>query len=390
MCQQILRNHNFVLKVAVLTVFTGCCVTKGDEAMLLKDELFEARTKGYFSYRIPGIVVTTRGTVLAYCEARQDSRSDWANIDIMLRRSTDEGKSWGPRQKLADRGKSTVNNPVAIVDRKTNVVHFLYCVNYARCYYMCSDDDGKTFSKPVEITGTFEKFRVEYKWNVIATGPGHGIQLKSGRLLVPVWLSTGGKRHRPSVVATIYSDDSGKSWDRGDIIVRDGEEFKNPSETVAVQLQDGRVMVNIRNESGESRRLVAFSADGASKWSKASFNEGLFEPVCMASIVRLTEQPEYQRNRILFAHPDSGTRKREKVSIKLSYDEGKSWTVNKVLEAGVSGYSDLAVGLDKTILCMYERGTVEGSHYDVKSLTVARFNLDWLTNGKDKLKASDE
>jgi len=358
------------------------------QAQVHKTNLFEARTGGYYAYRIPGIAVTTRGTVLAYCEARQDSRSDWANIDIFMRRSTDAGRTWGPRQKLADIGNSTVNNPVAIVDRKTGAVHFLYCVNYARCFYIRSKDDGETWSRPLELTGTFEKFRPDYNWNVIATGPGHGIQLRSGRLLVPVWLSTGGKRHRPSVVATIYSDDHGITWNRADIVVRDGPEFKNPSETVAIQLHDGRVMLNIRSESRQARRLISFSANGSTNFSKPVFDDELFEPICMASIVRLSEQPKYQKNRILFANPDSGTRARKNVTIKISCDEGDSWPVKKVLEPGISGYTDLTVGPNGTIYCFYERGSVTGNHYDPKFLCVARFNLAWLTNGKDKLNPS--
>jgi sialidase-1 len=379
-----------MLTAAALMLLAPCAVALGAEPMLTKTNLFEARTKGYYSYRIPGIVVTTKGTILAYCEARQDSRSDWANIDILLRRSLDAGKTWGPRQKLADIGKSTVNNPVAIIDRKTGTVHFLYCVNYARCFYMRSDDDGKSFSSPVEITETFEKFRPDYDWNVIATGPGHGIQLRSHRLLIPVWLSTGGKRHRPSVVSTIYSDDQGKTWKRGDIILRDGPEFKNPSETLPLQLHDGRVMLNIRNESKQARRLVSISADGATNWSKPLFDEELFEPICMASIIRLSEKPKYQKNRILFANPESGSRARKNVTIKLSYDEANSWPLKKVLEPGISGYSDLTVGPNGTIYCFYERHSVKKNHYDPKHLCVAGFNLEWLTDGKDALKPSNK
>ena len=180
-------------------------------------------------------MVTKQGTVLAYCEARKSDRGDWGPIDVLMRRSTDGGKTWGPRQKIVhvegdlpinplaaaqnlDRpGDNTVNNPVAIVDHETGAVHFLYCLEYMRCFYMRSDDDGATWTEPVEITKTFEDFRSDYDWKVLATGPSHAIQLthgpKRGRLVVPVWLSlgTGGHAHRPSVTATIYSDDHGKN-----------------------------------------------------------------------------------------------------------------------------------------------------------------------------------
>lgn len=382
--------------------------------MPLRTDLFEAGTDGYVTYQIPGIAVTGRGTVLAYCEARKSGIGDWADIDIALHRSTDGGETWEPPQIIVDEGTSTVNNPMAIDDRETGAVHFLYQVDYTRCFYTRSDDDGETFAEPVDITHVFEKFRPQYDWNVIAAGPGHGIQLKNGRLLVPVWLSTGGKRHRPSCTSTIYSDDHGKTWHRGEIVTGNGDKtaaghsIRNPSETVAVELSDGRVMLNIRNESPRHRRLIAYSDDGATGWSKPLFDDELFEPVCMASIIRLTCQDD-GKNLILFANPDSrsrpkasgaersrgnltvrlskaliefyhamhGGRPRENLTIRLSYDEGKSWPVSKVLEPEIAGYSDLTVGSDGTLFCFYERGGVHGDMFYTRYLTVARFDLAW-------------
>jgi sialidase-1 len=387
------------------------------EPLLEKQDLFTAGEEGYALYRIPGIVVTARGTVLAYCEARKGDRGDWGTIDILLRRSTDGGQTWGPRvmmaqvegphhknpvalaQKLARPEDKTYNNPVAIVDRKTSAVHFLFNLEYMRAFHMRSDDDGQTFSKPVEITGTFEEFRRDYDWKVLATGPGHGIQLSSGRLLVPVWLSTGtgGHAHRPSVVSVIYSDDHGRTWKRGDIAVPNTTDWINPSETVPLELADGRVMFNARSESKAHRRLIIYSRDGATGWSKPQFHPELLEPICMASAVRLSKRAAQDRNRILFANPDNLTRAdgketpgagrdRRNLTVKLSYDEGATWPVMKPLEPGLAGYSDLAVGHDGKILCLYERGGLEGSAYKTQALALARFNLEWLTDGKDLLR----
>jgi sialidase-1 len=352
-------------------------------ARVEKTSLFEAGEDGYAVFRIPGIVVTAQGTVLAYCVGRK-TPGDWADIDIFLRRSTDGGATWEPRKQLGDAGTSTVDNPTAIVDRKTDAVHMLYQIDYARCYYIRSDDDGKTFSDPVDITPVFEEFRREYDWNVIAPGPGHGIQLTGGRLIVPVWLSTGGHRHRPSIVSVVYSDDHGGSWHRGDVVVRTDEQFKNPSETVAVELTDGRVMLNIRNECEQHRRLVSFSADGATEWTKPVFDETLFEPICFGSTQRFSTQAEDTANRILFVNPNSGSRARQNLTVRLSYDEGKSWPVQKVLEPGIAGYSDLAVGPDGSIYCLYERGGLGGNHYHTQGVWVAKFSLDWLTDGHDR------
>jgi sialidase-1 len=384
---------------------------------LEKSDLFTAQQEGYALYRIPGMVVTTKGTVLAYCEARRTGKSDWDTIDILLRRSTDGGKSWEPRRKIADVPGPKTKNPVALAQKLANpddvtynnavafadrngAVHFLFCLEYARCFYLRSDDDGESFSKPVEITATFEKFRPDYDWKVIATGPGHGIQLKPGRLVVPVWMSTGtgGHAHRPSVTSVVFSDDHGQTWQRGDIAVPNTDEWVFPNETVAVELADGRVMLNVRSESKVHRRIVTYSGDGTTGWSRPQFDSALLEPICMASMVRFSAQPSAPKNRVLFANPhnleradgkakEGGSRDRKNLSIKLSYDEAKTWGVSKTLEAGYSAYSDLAVLPDGTILCLYERGR----EADAKSkkptsyafLTLARFNLEWLTDGTD-------
>jgi len=376
------RNpHGIVLVFVFFGVVAGATTrTVGVE----KTVLFGAGEDGYAVFRIPGIVVTTKGTVLAYCVGRK-TPGDWADIDVFLRRSTDGGKTWQPRRCLADEGTSTVDNPTAIVDRKTGAVHLLYQVDYARCFYTRSDDDGVTFSEPVEITPVFEEFRREYDWNVIAPGPGHGIQLRTGRLIVPVWLSTGGKRHRPSIVSVIYGDDHGQTWHRGEVVARAGEKFVNPSETVAVELTDGRVMLNIRNECPRARRLVSFSKDGATGWTEPAFDETLFEPICFAGIQRLSAKPADEKNRILFVNPNSGSRARRNLTVRLSYDEGRTWPVAKVLDPGIAGYSDLAVGPDGTIYCLYERGGLGGNHYHTRGITVARFSLEWLTDGEDRL-----
>ncbi len=381
-----------------------------DPPLLDKATLFRARSGGYAIYRIPSIVVTSRGTIIAFCEARKSARGDWGTIDILLRRSADGGRSWGPRQMLprlsesipanpvaleqglAAPNEQTYNNPLAIAGR-SGAVHFLHCAQYACCTYRRSEDEGVSWTDPVDITGTFEAYRPEYEWQVIATGPGHGIQLACGRLLAPVWLSTGRGEHghRPSCVSTIYSDDEGQSWQRGEIVAHDSQPAPNPSESVAVELADGRVMLNMRNESLRHRRLIAFSEDGATGWTEPQFIEELFEPVCCAGMLRLPPSSGGARDLLLFANPDSQdsssfsadflAQPRENLTIRASFDGGETWPVARVLDPGISGYCDLAAGTDGAIFCLYERGAAGASQFDVGSLTVARFNTEWLTSG---------
>lgn len=388
---------------ALLLLFTGLAAA---EPFLEKLDLFTVGDdQAYRIYHIPGVVVTAKGTVLTWCEARKRPAgvSDWDDIRILLRRSTDDGKTWSPRQSIAnvpgpkqknpialrmknvDPNDVTYNNPVLIAGRD-GTVHMLFCLEYMRAFYQRSEDDGLTWSDPVEITTAFDTFKRDYDWRVIATGPNHSIQLQNGRLVVPVWLSTGegGNAHRPSVTATIYSDDQGQTWHAGAIAVPCTDDWINPNETVAIELKDGRVMLNVRSESKAHRRLITTSADGATDWSRPQFDEALLEPICMAGIIRYAHNGE---NTILFSNPHNlsradgkeepgKNRDRKNLSIKLSRDEGQSWIVNKPLEPGPSMYSDLAVTPFGTILCFYGRSAQPG--FAGSSLTLARFNLEWL------------
>ncbi len=342
-------------------------------------DLFTAGESGYVTFRIPGLLAHGN-TVLAYAEARRDGFGDWADIDIVMRRSTNGGKTWEPMRVLIDSAKDTVNNPVMIAGRKAGEIHFLYCVNYAKAFYKRSGDGGRTFSEAREITGAFETLRGQYDWNVIATGPGHGIRLRNGRLLVAVWLSTGGRKHRPSRVSTIYSDDGGATWLAGELVP---DTLPNPSETYAVQRLDGSVQLNIRNESPEHRRAISVSANGATGWSVPRFHAQLVEPVCMASLIR------HPKGGLLFSNPDNleatyvdaaktVNRDRKNLTVQWSGDEGETWTAKRVLEPGLSGYSDLAATKDGTILCLYERGGLDKNIFRTGRLTVARFSLDWV------------
>jgi len=354
-------------------------------------DVFPPGMNGVTRYRIPGIVVTPKGTALAYCEARTNTNKDWGEIEIHLRRSLDGGRTWLPARKIAHRGpriegnphkrtggehEQTVDNPVAIVDRDTGAVEFLYCVNYARCFSMRSTDEGATWTEPVEITASFEPFREHYDWKVIAPGPGHGIQLKGGRLVVPIWLAYGGVGdHGPSAAGTIYSDDHGKTWRAGSIVMPNDGELVSPNESILAPLSDGRAMMVTRSLSKPNRKLVATSADGATGWSVPTFHADLWEPICMAGLVA------HPSGVLLFSNPHTlpldsnavaapgGKGKRENLSIALSRDDGRTWPVRKTLEPGPSAYSDLAVLPDGTVLCLYESG---------KSIACARFDLAWL------------
>ncbi len=347
---------------------------------LTQTELYRAGQDGYHSFRIPALIATGTGTLLAFCEGRKNSRSDTGNIKLLVKHSSDDGRTWTPFQVVADHGEDTIGNPCAVVDRTTGAIWMLLTGNPGRLdqkqimagagggtrtvWVTHSDDDGANWAPAVEITAAVK--RPDWTW--YATGPGVGIQLESGRLVIPCDHAEKGSGVRRSHV--IYSDDHGKSWKIGGVL---GE---NTNECQLVQLADGRLLINMRSYEGKNRRAVARSRDGGLTWSEARLDDALLEPVCQASLLRLTART---RNRLLFSNP--ADTQRVKMTLRLSYDEGGSWPVSKLLHEGPSAYSSLAVLRDLTIGCLYERG--DQSAYE--KITFARFNLDWLTDGADHL-----
>jgi sialidase-1 len=377
-------------------------VSQAAEPFLEKTVLFEELSNGFTLYRIPGIVVTAKGSVLVYCEARKFSGADRGEIEIHLRRSTDGGRTFSPAKQVAHMGprlarnphmsdekkgkdmggpdEQTVNNPVAIATRE-GVVHLLYCVEYMRCFYLRSEDDGIHWTKPIEITSTFENFRNELDWQVIATGPGHAMEMENGRLCVPFWMATyDSEASLRKAVGVIFSDDAGKTWQRGEIAI------PGAGEPNIVPLADGRALITARNSNSRDRRLVSYSPDGAGGWSKPAFAEDLPEPGCMAGIIAHPGNSTLSGPLVLFSNPHTTAREhsaRRDVTIKLSRDGGMTWPVKKTLQPGPSAYSDLAVLPDGTVLCFYESGTdkpvvIRKRDWAYANLTLARFNLEWI------------
>lgn len=389
------------------------------EPFLEQTTLFESGVGGYSRYRIPGIAITAKGTILVTCDARKDpSLGDWSDIDLFLRRSTDLGKTWEAPQKLAHRSvhpglkvkanAATVgrqlgapsqfpfNNQTLMIERKSGDILFVYCINYERCFMRRTSDEGVTWSQPEEITTALAELRKLYPFKVLGTGPNHGIQLRTGRLVIPVWLSTGGGEHghRPSVVSSIYSDDGGRSWHGGEIVAQENDPLINPNETVAVELADGAVMFSMRSESLQHRRGIAYSPDGVTQWTRPEFVNDLVDPVCMAGLDRLSSASATSRSRLIYSYCDNGTEPdpksrsrffiRKKLTVRLSYDEGRTWPVSRILEPGLAGYSDITSAPDGTMFCFYEQGSATAN--GTKALILAHFNLEWLSQGRDSLK----
>ena len=296
----------------------------------------------YTQCRIPGIVATEKGTLLAYYECRK-AVSDWADIDVKIIRSTDDGDTWNT-VKLFEGNGNTLNNPVMIVNGED--IHLLYLQNYKKLFHCKSVDDGKTFSDPCEIV-----LNCNFFYNAVAVGPGHGI-VHNGSMIIPVWFAQNFEdpfAHRPSVVATLYSTD-GEKWSVGEVIGKDI--LVNPSESALAITHDNKVAISIRNENPCRMRAFSVSDDGIKGWSKPLFNEQMPDPVCMGSMC-------FDSEKIFHINCESDT-ERENLTVKISSDCFK--TFERIFVDTPAGYSDIAVKNGKLYI-LYERDCNNGGLY---------------------------
>jgi sialidase-1 len=349
--------------------------------------LWTAGQDGYHSYRIPALLTTQSGVLLAFCEGRRNNRRDHGDIDLITKRSTDSGETWSSHEIVYEEGDTadiTIGNTCPVVDQDTGTIWMPFCRDNKEVLITKSEDDGVTWSAPINISeGVMHKH-----WVWVATGPGVSIQIQQGphkgRLVVPCdhGVMSGEQRIQHSHVC--FSDDHGETWQLGGLLP------EHTDESQVVELTDGRLLINMRSYWGKvakdkerlGKRALAWSDDGGATWSDLAFDETLIEPVCQGSFLRYTLAADGGKDRLLFSNP-ANTDGRVNMTVRVSYDEAESWPIAKSLHAGPSAYSSLTVLKDKTVACLYERG--DDSAYE--TLTLARFNLDWLTDGEDNFGA---
>jgi sialidase-1 len=312
-------------------------------------------------YRIPAMIALPGDIMLAFSESRINAMSDLLDIHIVMKRSLDGGNTWSPIQIIEDVGNQTVHSPCPVYDQQTQTVWLPFCINYEILYITSSTDTGLTWSEPRNLSQELEL--PEGTW--CHNGPGNGVQISTGRLLIPT--SLGDAR-------VIYSDDHGLTWEIGEPIGKGGE-------PQIFERVDGTVCANLRSTRG-GYRIQACSSDGGETWDPWSYNEDLPAAGTQASILRFTTEADGDRNRLLFSNP--GAPYRGEFTIRMSYDEGVTWPVSKLVYQGAAGYSSLAVLSDHSILALFETGK-----YDLReSITLIKINMDWLTDGNDKLGSS--
>ena len=327
-------------------------------------DVFRSGQDGYHTFRIPAVVVSSQGTVLAFCEGRKGGAGDTGAIDLVLKRSRDGGKTWSSPQRVWGDANNTCGNPCPVLERATGTLWLLLTWNRGddtepriiaqtskdtrRVFVSHSADDGVTWAQPTEITAAVKPTN----WTWYATGPGAGIQIErgkfQGRLVIPCdHIEAGTRRYYGHV---IYSDDRGQTWRLGGSTPRD-----QVNECEVVELSDDRLMLNLRNyDATQHTRQVAFSTDGGMTWTDQHHAAELVEPICQASIRRYSWPGTSARGLVLFSNPAS--LRREKLTVRLSYDDGRTWPAALQLHAGPAAYSCLAVLPGRLMACLYECG----------------------------------
>lgn len=379
-----------ILKLILSACLLGCFWIPSARADIPATVVFEAGEDGYKVFRIPAIVDAANGDLLAFCEARQGG--DASEIDLVLKRSSDGGKAWGKIEVVQqsedflslfgdNAPEITIGNPAPVVDQMDpdhpGRLWLPFTLENDRVFVIYSDDSGKTWSERREITQEVKK----EPWGWYATGPVHSIQLQRGphcgRLVIPCdhRLSDDGEDKGPNGAHAILSDDHGKTWRLGslDETYDDG---LNANETTVVELNDGSLYFNTRDQNGEApgTRGEAWSTDGgetlesrSDEWEKfRPASEVLDPPVVQGALLRAG------KDLILFSGPDNNGPNgegRSDLRIRYSKDEAETWHDGPLIHTGPAAYSDMVMVDEEMVGVLFEGG--ERGHGSIRFATLA-------------------
>ena len=376
-------HANFIPKVDLAGDTPLPVVVEVEVGLPQSQALFISGTDGVATYRIPGLAVTNHEVVVAIADRRYDRGQDLPNnIDIVMRRSKDSGVTWSDIQILVDfPGAAGGGDASLLVDRETNRLWMFYVhgaegigtktsqpgfgEDTLRLHLKHSDDDGATWSDYRDITAEVK----DPAWKAVWSSPGRGYQDRAGRLYFPLSHST----DDDSFSNYIVSDNHGETWDMSAAAGSGGV-----NESMLIERADGSLMANMRSGDGTNYRAIAYSYDRAQRWCGFHHHTQLIEPECQACMIWYTTVSDgADRNRLLFSNPAATDRRR--MTVRLSYDEGDTWPIEKVLHEGPTAYSCMAILPDGTIGILYERG--EDRPYE--TVTFAKFGLAWVTDGHD-------
>ena len=357
--------------------------------------VFQSGEEGYHTFRIPSLLVTAKGALLAFCEGRRLARGDSGAIDMVVKRSQDRGLTWSAPQVVWRQGENTCGNPCPVVDRRTGRIIMPMCWNLAedhgrdlhagkakdtrRVYVTHSDDDGTTWAPAREIT----KQAKQDNWWWYATGPGVSIQIRHGEHAERIVTPANHTSEKSGFAANvIYSDDAGESWKRSSVIA------PACNESQVVELSDGRLMMNMRSQSFTSKertgfRSISYSSDGGETWTPPEFDKHLGDPQVQASLIRYSWPEERGGGKLLFSNPgppisaERGPRVR--MTVRVSADDGKTWPASRIIHLGPAAYSTLARLPGGQVGLLYEAG--QESAYE--TIRLAQTSMEWMELGRE-------
>ena len=309
-------------------------------------DLFKNHKDGYNVFRIPTVIVAKSGKVLAFCEGRK-SLFDNGDIDLVMKTSTDNGKTWSSLKVVWDNDNNTCGNPAPVFDKVTGDVIVVATLNNDKVFVLRSSDEGNNWETPLDITSSVKL--PDWKW--YATGPVHAIQLEQSafknRLVVPCNHTVAGIDKHVSHV--IYSDDNCKTWHLGGSVSKE-----NTDECTVAELANGNLLLNMRKSDRDlPNRKSSVSTDGCATWTTPIFDSILVEPICQGSLLRYSFSPDI----LLFSNPKH-KRKRKNLTLSMSKDSGKTWTKQITIYAKKSAYNDIVVLNNGDILCLFETGRI--------------------------------
>ncbi len=336
-------------------------------------DLFHQGENGVHTYRIPALIETRKGTLLAACDARHENSRDLpGRISLVMRRSSDRGRTWSAAETIRKVPEGGVGDPSFLLDRKTGRIWCFHAYgppgigtptakpgavtgpDTLQVHAITSDDDGVTWSKLIDLTPQIK----DPAWQAIFATSGTHFQTSRARFLVPIVVFDPNKS---LTSRNAYSDDNGKTWKIGSAIAPGTDESK------VIELADGTVLQNMRN--GKTRS-VARSKDGGITFDNLNAHDaGLIDPTCNAGLARYRHGG---KDVLLFTNAASA--KRENLTVKLSRDGGRTWPESRTLHAGPAAYSTVLPLRDGTIAVLYERG----DKHSVEKITFARFDLSWI------------
>ena len=341
-------------------------------APFMQVDLFHQGEDGVSTYRIPALVETANGVLIAVADARHDSPKDLpARISLVMRRSFTNGDSWEASRTIQEVKRGGVGDAALLLDRSNHRVWCFFTYGPAgigfwnaqpgavtgpttlQIHAIHSDDDGATWSEPVDLTPALKK----PAWRAMFAASGTDVQTSTGRLLVPLVVRDAqGIRHS----ANAYSDDHGETWKTGDLIGESTDESHN------VELKDGSILQNMRYGP---TRAIAISQNGGVTFGPVTNDAALIDPVCNAGI---THDRFGSRDVLVFTN-DASTR-RENLTVRFSYDGGRTWPVARLINSGPSAYSTVIRLRDGSIAVLYERG----KQRPYEQIVFARFKPEWV------------